>query len=1035
MDWLGLVRWLDEQPNIFRRRLVGKGANMHLELFIPLADPDTRGVGHWNALRKDRLSGSRLMSLKNSISLFSLDRPQTISVQYRKRVLSVSSPEQVVGEEARYAHIQLIVCFLKATCLLSPGILTTIAKYLDTLETSVLQAWPRTTTAADNLPRLIATKDVDVAPFVEIALHAPWVRSGKQLFQLLSQGSVAATHLPIISVEQYLRSNGYFFVLPYPKLAWVAQRIGWEQLSVFLPATNDLDYMLPNGATVYAQLLILQQPIGGQHGGIVISARSIEALSRDNIVALLNAASKRLDWSSGVSGIVTSNKIRMTSPIQWSSLKTSLKDHHMFRPDASLNTWVTSHFLAPLVRTMPPYGMQVDAERRRVALQRQDVRGERPAAVAMADVVVMYIRASTLVQTEMSGTPGGLERQLVSMISDLKRLNPKKVLVAVEYCSTSQHPWRDRRLSKLIWPQIQGASCLLMTVNPDRLTRRQSDFDDIFRDLAQNNTTWFTQGNLASPATWMRVTSASTDLIHQVSHGQELAIQQGYYVRVMGAQVRVINSIRDQSITTVAQSLNKVAKDVPILGLLRTSPSRQKNQKPETQESLDRQQTFLMAMLPHNLKVTRWIRLSGVSAYTNDALDELERQLNRDPAQPPSIILVSSVDRLIRKSEQLNRLQEMLDRGKHQIVSYLWQPDGLSSLIHDVGDMNEESLQFLTSLCDSLHLLISQVNIGDHALAYPVVWPMSWFVADDVNPAVLEAASKAQAFCTGFKASSWQGHPQVAIPTELLEGSSRVGQARGFHQERERAWLAYVQEQLQMPVRILHLQGPAAWHCSLEHRYPTHQNCLCPCESCTLTRWKLCPCSADPLVKGAKRTQYANLPPSVCKCAVTCTCICEYCHHPGSASQRAKRQRSDLTESTQSQEVLQLPPVKSVPDQPLPEPPAPQPEVRPQRMCVTPGCPNPASVGGSGGIHCQSCYKILLRAQKVAAGDILCIRPGCQNPAKKKSKYCSVSCYEQDVVDPKQCAEEGCCKIILPGFGRFCDTHVRRAKKAKRRLL
>ncbi|KAI9099392.1 hypothetical protein DFS34DRAFT_649112 [Phlyctochytrium arcticum] len=266
-----------------------------------------------------------------------------------------------------------------------------------------------------------------VVPHYEQALHAPWVPSGKQLIQLLSQGSVAANSPTVDLCGAVLaRSEDYFFILAYPKLSWVAQRIGWEQLSVFLPATNYLDYMLPNGATVYAQLLILQQPIGGQHGGIVISARSIEALSRDNIVALLNAASERLDWSTGVSGIVTSNKIRMTSPIQWSSLKTFLKNHHMFRPDASLNTWVASYFLAPLVRTMPPYGMQVDAERRRVALQQQGDRGELQAAVAMADVVVLYIRASSLVRTEISGTPGGLERQLVSMISDLNSLNPKK---------------------------------------------------------------------------------------------------------------------------------------------------------------------------------------------------------------------------------------------------------------------------------------------------------------------------------------------------------------------------------------------------------------------------------------------------------------------------------------------------------------------------------------------------------------------------------------------------------------------------------
>ncbi|KAI8818079.1 uncharacterized protein EV422DRAFT_538670 [Fimicolochytrium jonesii] len=73
------------------------------------------------------------------------------------------------------------------------------------------------------------------------------------------------------------------------------------------------------------------------------------------------------------------------------------------------------------------------------------------------------------------------------------------------------------------------------------------------------------------------------------------------------------------------------------------------------------------------------------------------------------------------------------------------------------------------------------------------------------------------------------------------------------------------------------------------------------------------------------------------------------------------------------------------------------------RTCETPGCSNPAPLGGAGGMKCQPCYKRSLQDRKAAAGDSICARPGCDNRVtNKKVRYCSTACYEQTTANPKE---------------------------------
>jgi hypothetical protein len=98
------------------------------------------------------------------------------------------------------------------------------------------------------------------------------------------------------------------------------------------------------------------------------------------------------------------------------------------------------------------------------------------------------------------------------------------IVVAIEYCSSSQHPWTDREVQKLI-PQDRPVH--IITTNPDRLTRRASEVSNILNELAANDGKWFSQGAKFEGLkldTWFTVAELSTQIQHQLQIGMSLHV-------------------------------------------------------------------------------------------------------------------------------------------------------------------------------------------------------------------------------------------------------------------------------------------------------------------------------------------------------------------------------------------------------------------------------------------------------------------------------------------------------------------------------
>lgn len=81
---------------------------------------------------------------------------------------------------------------------------------------------------------------------------------------------------------------------------------------------------------------------------------------------------------------------------------------------------------------------------------------------------------------------------LTSKAPPLMSLHPDdRIIVVVEYCSSFAHPWEDR----LVQEQLPlDRPIVILTSNPNRVTRRAEEADFIFEQLAGETGSWWSRG-------------------------------------------------------------------------------------------------------------------------------------------------------------------------------------------------------------------------------------------------------------------------------------------------------------------------------------------------------------------------------------------------------------------------------------------------------------------------------------------------------------------------------------------------------------
>ena len=155
----------------------------------------------------------------------------------------------------------------------------------------------------------------------------------------------------------------------------------------------------------------------------------------------------------------------------------------------------------------------------------------------------------------------------------------------------------------------------------------------------------------------------------------------GYYTQchtVMNRLLIAANEDDHQSQVGALGKFLRLAIDVHrirrVIIIIRDSPpgDETQNESRSASASISRQFDFLQAVLPDDVDVdVDVIRLPHVSAFSST---EVVDQIAQAPYQKDgrSMVVSSSLDRIIRSQANCDRLREVLSNGSHFAMSFLW---------------------------------------------------------------------------------------------------------------------------------------------------------------------------------------------------------------------------------------------------------------------------------------------------------------------------------------------------------------------------
>ena len=592
------------------------------------------------------------------------------------------------------------------------------------------------------------------------------------------------------ALEEIMRRLKLHFCIIFTGVARVPQRIGYEVKTVGFGQQSSEDSLtttLSSGTRTFPIAIILDAAISGRRSPILVSFYEPSPSAGDVMEAVKLISSELSKRNMDPAKKLQS--VRYTEAIPWNYLNSSL-----FRINGTPNHKLTDLVITPLARTAQ--SSRSTTSETAVDSIADELTNDLDSFKIAVDnrEVIIYIRASTYSQTDKSHS---IERQYESILHDLRDCNLISITTFLEYFSSSRHPLQDRLITKRAITAGENPRVLL-SINRDRITRRSNEIEELITELRSNNINWYTQGAVEAPAIWHNLHEDHTWVPDNLEVGRAIALQHGFYTRSVKQLARIISAEKDESFNMMKLAVQQFAEANQItkyIILIRISPSVRENTKPVEPMSLERQMTFLKLFLLEGSDV-KVIRLEGVSSFSDDAIIKIGSRL-ADLAEP-HLILVTAVDRLSRNPVHLSKLQTLLNNGSHLMISFLWQYQSI---------LENTDPNYLHSVMppSSHQLLISQYEVSN-PLSRPIVWPMSYFYNNVVNPSVSKDCNNASNFCMGFQYSSRQGDPKLSIDDRLLRGPTDT--KRGFCQARKERWSQVAADITNLDLDKIHIVSP-----------------------------------------------------------------------------------------------------------------------------------------------------------------------------------------------------------------------------------
>ncbi|KAG0345701.1 hypothetical protein BG004_003264 [Podila humilis] len=781
--------------------------DQRVQAAIPIA---SSSVGQWHSTRVDRQWNAPVLSLANTTPLTSLECPLAFEFCEASQTGTTDKPPNLDDNESE--RMQMLILYLTTTMLLTPSDSRELLLDLIRNGAHKLQ-WPYREL------RTVTTWTTPFGPQVTSALrraqplYGPAVQSSiKTLQDNPSQFNESREHGRILEEEAMSQHNNFF------TLAFV------KPLPLYQPGTNGRCWAVPVDTSGNLQGAVVI------HGAIVKKPRPVLLTFRTNPTQSEIEAALPL--------VVPDKELVLdlyTPPVRYQQ---TIGNRILFRIDGMRNARIWDAIMAPLVRNAVAVRRSVAAQGTSSSTSSYPAAG---TATSGLKACIIYIRSSTAIQGDV-GT--SVERQFVSLLHKMGELitpgNLQRFEVMIEYSSSSQHPWQSRQFLGRKVREMNGS--LILSANPDRVTRRADELDSIIAEFENNGCEWQTLGAQPTLEQWTLVHDQQerSNIKAQLKLSRNVAIQHGLYTRTVNTVTRLLNHERMNPLSPELGALKSFLKDVAkefdhVLLWCRISPdfAFKTGKDAGNPPSIERQKAFLdtiLAAVPQEKKHTEL--LDKVSAYNAHAVARLEKRVRGLAGR--TLVVCTMVDRIIRNSAHLERIGNLLQEKNHQIMSILWDPLAFE--------------QKHVSQCGLDWLALYPVR-QTHHLSSPIVAPDVWYDLMTSSSSsrisatgtafcrwsqnVLKHVTHAQAFCEGFRQTMFQGIATLQMPSGL---EAEAG-GRGFSPDRARRWEEHIKKTVNLQcnpkVNYVNASDTTYFFCACFKSSIVHDDtCLCPCKFC-----------------------------------------------------------------------------------------------------------------------------------------------------------------------------------------------------------
>ena len=227
--------------------------------------------------------------------------------------------------------------------------------------------------------------------------------------------------------------------------------------------------------------------------------------------------------------------------------------------------------------------------------------------------------------------------------------------------------------------------------------------------------------------------------------------------------------------------------------IVRVSPPGSRKSHSAVTSSLLRQDEFVRKLLPADPGIpVQLLKGNGVSAYSADFVTMIEDALKAGNGERTLLVSVAT-DRVLRSTEQLQRLENSVLQPHHAIMSLLWDCESYikpTTALHLDTIMEDVDLsQWDNAFHQQIRAPLLHLNLP---LVQPIIWacPSLVDISGSIPSIVQRHVVNAQEFISAFDTTKLQGSNCLDIPKELqlqADGS-------GFSEERLEQWKEYIEE-------------------------------------------------------------------------------------------------------------------------------------------------------------------------------------------------------------------------------------------------